>query len=207
MSFLNKQLVIDGRGHLKGRLAAFIAKKLLQGQDIVVVRCEDIMISGSFYRNKVKRLDKMNKRTNTNHTKGPFHFKAPSKIFIKSVRGMLPHKTARGQKAFDKLKTYDGIPPPFDQTKRYVVNSCLRCLRVKPKRKCCQLGRLAHETGWKYQRVIQALESKRKLKNKVFYENVLLEKKMNKEANKEFKDNVIVKEANSMLDKYNVVYY
>jgi ribosomal protein uL13 len=47
-------LVIDGRGHLLGRLAAVVAKTLLHGQKVVVVRTEQINISGSFYRNKRK---------------------------------------------------------------------------------------------------------------------------------------------------------
>ena len=40
-------IVIDGKGHLFGRLASVVAKELLAGKRIVVVRCEDIMISGS----------------------------------------------------------------------------------------------------------------------------------------------------------------
>ena len=38
--------VIDGHGHLMGRLAATVAKYLLQGQKIVVVRTEGLVISG-----------------------------------------------------------------------------------------------------------------------------------------------------------------
>lgn len=46
-------IVIDGKGHLLGRLASIISKQVLNGQKIVVVRCEEINISGSFFRNKV----------------------------------------------------------------------------------------------------------------------------------------------------------
>jgi len=42
-----KQIVIDGKGHLLGRLASVVAKELLSGQAIVVVRCEQLVISGS----------------------------------------------------------------------------------------------------------------------------------------------------------------
>ncbi|XP_061897516.1 large ribosomal subunit protein uL13-like [Entelurus aequoreus] len=48
----NKVLILDGRGHLLGRLTAIVAKQILLGQKIVVVRCEGINISGNFYRNK-----------------------------------------------------------------------------------------------------------------------------------------------------------
>lgn len=46
MTFDAKEVVIDGRGHLLGRLASIVAKELLSGQKVVVVRCEELMISG-----------------------------------------------------------------------------------------------------------------------------------------------------------------
>ena len=39
--------VIDGRDHLLGRLASIVAKELLAGQKIVIVRCDEMCISGS----------------------------------------------------------------------------------------------------------------------------------------------------------------
>jgi large subunit ribosomal protein L13Ae len=44
--------VIDAKGHLLGRLASTVAKQLLGGQKIVVVRCEALNISGEFFRAK-----------------------------------------------------------------------------------------------------------------------------------------------------------
>ena len=55
-TFSSTPIVIDGKGHLLGRLASIIAKQVLSGQKIVVVRCEEINISGSFFRNKVRDL-------------------------------------------------------------------------------------------------------------------------------------------------------
>lgn len=46
------QVVIDGKGHLLGRLASIVAKQLLNGQKIVVVRTEALNISGEFFRAK-----------------------------------------------------------------------------------------------------------------------------------------------------------
>ena len=53
-TFSSTPIVIDGKGHLLGRLASIISKQVLNGQKIVVVRCEEINISGSFFRNKVR---------------------------------------------------------------------------------------------------------------------------------------------------------
>lgn len=80
-------VVIDGRGHLVGRLASVVAKYLLQGGKVAVVRCEELNFSGHFYRNKIKYLAYLRKRCNVNPARGPFHFRAPSRIFYKAVRG------------------------------------------------------------------------------------------------------------------------
>lgn len=85
---------------------------------------------------------------------GPFHFRAPSRILYKAVRGMVPHKTARGTAAMERLKVFEGVPPPYDKKKRVVVPQALRVLRLRPGGKYCTVGRLSHEVGWKYQDVV-----------------------------------------------------
>lgn len=67
---------------------------------------------------------------------------------------MIPHKTARGAAALERLKVFEGVPPPYDKKQRLVVPQALRVLRLKPGRKYCTVGRLAHEVGWKYQDVV-----------------------------------------------------
>merc|ERR1712100_848460 len=116
-----KLVVIDGRGHLMGRLASFVAKETLLGQKVVVVRCEELVISGSFIRNKLKLLMKRYKRMNTNPKKGPFHHRSPADMFLRVVRGMIPHKQYRGSAAFQRVKCLEGIPEPFNSVKRMVV--------------------------------------------------------------------------------------
>ncbi|XP_041351917.1 60S ribosomal protein L13a-like [Gigantopelta aegis] len=170
MGFQTKPIIIDARGHLLGRLASIVAKTLLQGQRVVIVRCEGINISGNFYRNKLKYLKFLRRRCNVNPKRGPFHFRAPSKIFWRTVRGMLPHKLSRGKEALDRLKVFEGIPPPYDKKRRMVVPAALKVLRLNPSRKFCNLNRLSHEVGWKYQNVIAALEAKRKVHSKKFYD-------------------------------------
>merc|ERR1712154_104100 len=162
--------IIDGQGHLMGRLAATVAKCLLNGQRCVVVRCEGLLISGNFYRNKLKVLEYLRKRHLTKPSRGPFHGRAPSKMFKHIIRGMLPHKTARGQAAFNSLKCFEGIPAPYDKCKRVIVPSAYKQIKLKPNRKYASIGRLAAETGWKYQTVIETLEAKRQAKAKVYYE-------------------------------------
>ncbi|VDK20424.1 unnamed protein product [Taenia asiatica] len=169
MIFQRKAILIDARGHLLGRLASIVAKTLLQGQKVVVVRCEEINISGSLYRNKLKYHEFLRKRMNTNPSRGPYHYRAPAKIFWRTVRGMLPHKLYRGKEALARLKCFEGIPPPYDKKKRVVVPSALRILRLKQRRKFCTLSRLSSEVGWKYENVIKKMEARRKARAAIWF--------------------------------------
>ncbi|EXC16937.1 60S ribosomal protein L13a-4 [Morus notabilis] len=82
-----KRVVVDARHHMLGRLASIIAKELLNGQKVVVVRCEEICISGGLVRQKMKYLRFLRKRMNTKPSHGPIHFRAPAKILWRTIRG------------------------------------------------------------------------------------------------------------------------
>ena len=152
-----------------GRLASLVAKELLNGQKVVLVRCEGIVISGSLYRNKTKFLSFLNKRNNVRPSHGPIHFRAPSKMIWRCIRGMIPHKTARGTHAMEKLKVFEGVPPPYDKVKRMVIPDGLKVKRLHPRRNFTDLGRLATEVGWKYAETIATLEEKRKTQGEAYH--------------------------------------
>lgn len=101
---------------------------------------------------------------------GPFHFRAPSRILYKAIRGMVPHKSSRGAAALKRLELYEGVPPAQDKLKKMVVPAALRVLRLKPGRKYCTLKRISHEVGWGYKDVVDRLEEKRKVKGKAYHE-------------------------------------
>ncbi|CAE7631093.1 unnamed protein product [Symbiodinium sp. CCMP2592] len=186
MSFTS-QIVVDCRGHLLGRLASVLAKELLNGQHVVCVRSEDVNISGSLYRNKLKYAAFKRKHMNSNPRQGPFHYRAPSKILWRTIRGMVPHKTARGAAALDRLKTFEGIPHPYDRKKRMVVPSCLKVLRLRPERRFCRLGDLSKEVGWKHGALIERLESQRKVKSEAFHKKKTATLRAKNEAKKAVK--------------------
>ncbi|EIW72360.1 hypothetical protein TREMEDRAFT_55899 [Tremella mesenterica DSM 1558] len=182
-TFSSSPIVIDGKGHLLGRLASVISKQILSGQKVTVVRCEEINCSGSFFRNKLKYHAYLHKRHIVNPKKsGPFHFRAPSRILYKAVRGMVPHKTPRGEAALKRLELYEGVPPSQDRVKKMVVPAALRVLRLKPGRKYCTLKRISHEVGWGYKDVVDRLEEKRKVKGQAYYERKMATLKLKQKA-------------------------
>lgn len=56
---------------------------------------------------------------------------------------MVPHKTVRGQKAMERVKTFEGVPPPYDKTKRMVVPHCLRPICLQHGHRYCRLATLS----------------------------------------------------------------
>merc|ERR1712083_654910 len=145
------------------------AKELLNGQHVICVRTEDINISGSLYRAKLKWANFRRKRMNSNPKQGPLHYRSPAKILWRTIRGMVPHKTPRGGAALDRLKSFEGIPHPYDRKKRMVIPSCLKVLRLRPERRFCRLGDLSSAYGWKHGALIERLEAQRKVKSGVFH--------------------------------------
>jgi len=165
-----KEIIVDGRGHLVGRLASKVAHELLRGQRVVVVRCEQLVLSGSLFRNKLNYHEFLRKANNTNPRRNFKHYRTPSRMFWRSLRGMIPHKTARGKAALQRLKVFEGVPFPYDQKKRMVVPEALKVLRIKSHRATCLLGELAGHIGWKRQAVVEDLEAKRKARSQKYHE-------------------------------------
>ena len=103
-------IIVDGKDLVLGRLASFVAKRLLDGETVSVVNSEQAIISGR----KEATLDGykawLQTRNVSNPRKGPFHLKRPDAIVRYSVRGMLPFSTSRGRTAFHRLRAYVGVP-------------------------------------------------------------------------------------------------
>lgn len=163
-------IIIDGKGHLLGRLSSVIAKQLLNGKEVVVLRAEEIDISGTRHRNRKNFQNYLRKRTNTNPKWGPFHFRAPRMILLKCVRGMLPRKTKRGEEALARFKSFEGVPPQYSKIKKMVVPDALRITHLRPSAKYTNIGTLAGEMGWKYGALIRKMEEQRKVQSAADYE-------------------------------------
>jgi large subunit ribosomal protein L13Ae len=166
-----KEIVVDGAGHLLGRFASKLAKELLNGQRVVVVRCEKLNKSGSLFRNKLKLHEFLNKTRNCNPRRGHVHYRSPCRILWRSIRGMLPHKTPKGAAALGRLKVFDGIPYPYDHKRRLVVPEALKIIRMKDNRKFCTLGDLSRLGGWTKKETVEKLENRRKEKAAKYWES------------------------------------
>jgi large subunit ribosomal protein L13 len=102
--------VIDASGVIVGRLASYVAKRLLDGEEIVVVNAEKAVISGSKEHVVDAFKTRLGRRTLGSQTKAPKHPRRPEMYVRRVVRGMLPWKKPRGKKAYRRLEAYVGVP-------------------------------------------------------------------------------------------------
>jgi len=139
-------VVVDGTGHIAGRLASLLAKKLLNGERIVVVNTEKILVSGnidSIRREWEARLE-ITSVTNPKHT--PMHPRTPDRIFARMVRGMVPRKKAKGRFALKRLRTYVRVPEEYKETEKVVFKEAMI---TKPAAYYVTLGDVARLIGWR----------------------------------------------------------
>lgn len=112
--------IIDGKDAVLGRLAAYAAKEALKGEDIAIINCEKIIITGNKAFIKENFLEKRRRVGSTQ--RGPKISRTSEKIVKLVIRGMLPnYRTGRGAVAFRRIKCYKGIPSQFEKEKKIVA--------------------------------------------------------------------------------------
>jgi len=105
--------ILDGTGIVLGRLAGYVAKETLKGEEIAIVNCSEVIITGN--RERI-REDFREKRSRVGSSqKGPKHSRKAEKIVKRTIRGMLPnYREGRGREAWKKIKCYDQIPKELE---------------------------------------------------------------------------------------------
>ena len=122
--------IIDGTNAVLGRLSSYVAKEALKGEDVAVLNCEKIIITGN---KKFTEADFKAKRGRIGHSqKGPKISRLPHMIVKRAIRGMLPdHRVGRGRIAFKKIKCYKGIPKEFENQKMLAAGRGTQTKHIK----------------------------------------------------------------------------
>ncbi|WP_456472417.1 50S ribosomal protein L13 [Methanocaldococcus sp.] len=103
--------VIDAEGAILGRLASNVAKRILRGEEIIIINAEKAIITG----NKdwvIKHYQEERAKKNVANPRrfGPKFPRRPDDILRRTIRKMLPYKKAKGREAFKRVKVYVGNP-------------------------------------------------------------------------------------------------
>jgi len=134
--------IINAENLILGRMASIVAKRLLKGEKIIIVKTEKAVFSGK----KKSKVREAKEFLEVGHPKkGPVHYRRPDRIVRRTVRGMLPYKQSKGKQAYKRLKVFIGIPEELKDRKMETL------AEVHAKKLTCPyftLGEFAKEIGW-----------------------------------------------------------
>ncbi len=103
-------MIIDGTNLILGRVATYATKKALEGESIVILNCEKLIITGR----KKFIIEEYQRKQNIGHPfHGPFYPKMPDRLVRRVIRGMLPFRQERGKNAYNRIKCYLGVPDKY----------------------------------------------------------------------------------------------
>ena len=108
--------IIDGKNAVLGRLASYAAKEALKGEDIIILNCEHIIITGN--KRDIRETFERKRRRVGSGQKGPKHSRTAEKIVKRTIRGMLSHKQTRGRESMKRIKCYNELPKEFEGVKK-----------------------------------------------------------------------------------------
>ena len=135
--------LVNAEGQIVGRMGSKIAKRLLNGEEVIILNAEKAIISG---KRKSKIAEAHLFLEVGAPERGPFHYRRPDRYLRKSIRGMLPFKQAKGKSAYKRLKAYMGIPTEFKDQPMITFEEASSADLKGPH---ITLGELAKEIGWR----------------------------------------------------------
>ncbi len=136
---------IDATDLILGRMAAYAAKQALLGENVNIVNAGKAVVTG---RNKRIIEDYKQERKRGVPLKGPYYPRTPEMIVKRTIRGMLPYKTARGREALKRIKCYAGMPEEFKDAKFEELKGIST---EKTHAKYVTIARISKELGGKVQ--------------------------------------------------------
>ena len=131
--------IVDASGLVLGRAASLIAKRLLNGESIVVVNAEKSIVVGS--RTEVLRHYTA-ARARGSVRSGPHYPRYPDRIFRRTVRGMLPHLKTRGKVAFRRLEVHIGVPETWKARPTHTLEGARARPSLRPPMTLEEISRL-----------------------------------------------------------------
>lgn len=108
------KIIINGERCIMGRVASFVAKQVLQGNEVVILNSEKVLVVG----NKTNILEKykvIRKKGKGQKMKGPIFPTFPERIMKRAVRGMMRYSEGRGKIAFTRVRCYKGVPAEYEK--------------------------------------------------------------------------------------------
>jgi large subunit ribosomal protein L13 len=111
---MSKQpIVIDASDLILGRVASFVAKRALEGDEVVLFNAEKAVISGTKANIVEEAKRRLKTRTLASQYKAPTHPRRADTYVRRVIRGMLPRRKPKGATALKRVHVYIGTPEEY----------------------------------------------------------------------------------------------
>jgi len=137
--------IYNGEGLLLGRLASVVAKTVLLGEEVIVVNCEKVIISGD--KRKIFANEKQKLERKGYPLKSAKHPRLSDRFVRRAIRGMLPWRTTRGKDAFKRLMCHIGVPENLKDQELLTIETA--SIKKIPNLKYVKVEEIIKELGGK----------------------------------------------------------
>ena len=114
------EIVIDASGSVLGRLASYAAKQALLGKKVVIVNCDNALLTGR--RKMVINEYGIARRRGGKSINGPHFPKHTDRLMKRTIRGMLSYTQQRGLDALKRIMCYTTIPKEYESAKKISIS-------------------------------------------------------------------------------------
>lgn len=142
--------IIDANDAIVGRLSTYAAKRLLAGEDVVIVNAQNASLSGrpEYFESLYTGRRSMQSKANPDESPKQSWSRRPDLFLRRIIRGMLPKDTKRGRDALRKLRVYLGVPADLEGQRAKFETLPKRASLLNSRK--TTLGELATQLGWKH---------------------------------------------------------
>lgn len=135
--------IINGEGAIFGRLATVAAKSVLNGEQVVVVNAEKIIISGNPKQIVAKFKVRRSLKQKADPEKSPKFPRRPDMLVRRMIRGMIPFDRSTGRQAYKRLTVHMGVP---DELAKQLASAVP--VEKKVPKMYISMSDLSRELGW-----------------------------------------------------------
>ena len=125
------KIIIYETNSLLERLASFAAKQALLGKSIIIVNCEDAIISGR--KSSIINEYKEARQRGGSSLRGPHFPNIPERLVKRTIRGMLPYKKGRGLLAFKRIICFNNTPPEYENSEKISFSKIFKIKKINLK--------------------------------------------------------------------------
>ena len=139
----NHVTLVNADGLIVGRMCSKVAKRLLNGEEVIILNAEKAVFSGK----KKSKISEAHLFLEVGAPmRGPFHYRRPDRFLRKTIRGMVPFKQPKGKNAYKRLKVFMGVPLELRNQQMITFEEASSANLKGPH---FTLGELAKEIGWR----------------------------------------------------------